>query len=81
MSRSAHKSAPPESADDRNREDNKAIPPSWHLSNSLIPSCPLCGAIARYFGRRGQGVWTCTAPNCGQMFERLVEPRPRGGAA
>jgi ribosomal protein L37AE/L43A len=43
--------------------------------------CPVCGSISRYFGRRGRGVWTCTARNCGQMFEQVVEPlpKPRGG--
>ena len=41
-------------------------------------TCPLCGSLARYFGRSRRGVWTCTAAKCGQMFERVVSPRRRG---
>jgi hypothetical protein len=92
MSHSAHKSAPPETADDRDREDNKAIPPSWHLSNSPMtapatedgPPCLKCGHLNTVISPGvGPHHARIDCPKCKSWrWAPKPPPRPeRGGAA
>jgi hypothetical protein len=78
MSHSAHKSAPPETADDRDREDNTAIPPPWHLSNSPIPAprCPLgCPDPVRFKATHNRrDLWECAG--YALVFSVTVAGRP-----
>jgi ribosomal protein L37AE/L43A len=45
-------------------------------------TCPMCGSLARRFGRPPGSIWTCLAPSCGIEFTPIVAPtpKPRGGA-
>jgi hypothetical protein len=76
---SATRAATPDRNDSRIRKAGDMVPSSEIRSIHPIPAptCPLCGAIARRFGRDPGSIMTCTAPDCGQVFEVLVSPRPR----
>jgi ribosomal protein L37AE/L43A len=56
-----------------------AVQQALALETDTAKTCPICGALARQFGRNPGDIWVCTQSGCQIEFRSLVEPRPRGG--